>query len=355
VSGLPRSQVVVVGVGARAHTGLSALQVTLAARAHKMRPRESHILHKDGTPIGLCRLGSISDATFGLERFAALGAPSLVQACYPWADTQRTRLGHVPPLAVLLALPSAERPGFDPRLKKDLLTLLEARTSIALSHQRSELVTECRAGGVRVFERAFERLASGQDEALLVGGIDSYFDPDVLEWLDREFRLHGPDAENGFIPGEAAAFVLLTTRARAANLESLAQILGASVTLEPRPFGSEEPCHALGMTLAIKNASGAFGTGARRIPWVLSDVADERHRVDEWYRAHLRHFQAFSPDFRHEQPLLKTGDVGAASAPLLLVMAAVGWKIGSAHGDCALIAAHSDGPERGALCASVAA
>jgi 3-oxoacyl-[acyl-carrier-protein] synthase I len=126
------------------------------------------------------------------------------------------------------------------------------------------------------------------------------------------------------------------------------------VELEPRPFGSEEPCHALGMTMAIKRACSAFGQSARRIPWVLTDVANERHRVDEWYRAQQRQFQAFSDDLRHDQPLLKTGDVGAASAPLLLVMAAVSWKIGSARGDCALIAAHSDGPERGALCASVA-
>jgi 3-oxoacyl-[acyl-carrier-protein] synthase-1 len=51
----------------------------------------------------------------------------------------------------------------------------------------------------------------------------------------------------------------------------------------------------------------------------------------------------------HDQPLLKTGDVGAASAPLLVAMASVLWQVGAGRADCAVVATHSDGPERGAV------
>ena len=63
------------------------------------------------------------------------------------------------------------------------------------------------------------------------------------------------------------------------------------------------------------------GVKARRIPWVMNDVVNERHRVDEWSYVMARAFEAFSPDVICEQPLLKTGDLGAASAPVMLAIA----------------------------------
>jgi 3-oxoacyl-[acyl-carrier-protein] synthase-1 len=54
-------------------------------------------------------------------------------------------------------------------------------------------------------------------------------------------------------------------------------------------------------------------------------------------------------DLQHDAPLMFTGDLGAASAPLLVVLACVGWKTGCAPADLALIASHSDGAERGAI------
>jgi 3-oxoacyl-[acyl-carrier-protein] synthase I len=182
----------------------------------------------------------------------------------------------------------------------------------------------------------------------LVGGIDSYFDPDVLEWLDAELRLHALEAENGFIPGEGAAFLLLSRRARTHGMRKLGAIHSAVIEDEPRAFGSEEPCHALALSWAIKRASGAL-ENARRIGWALTDVANERHRVDEWQLAIGRCFRTFTADVVHDQPLLKTGDLGAASAATLATMACVHWEIGSAVSDLALIATHSDGPERGVM------
>jgi 3-oxoacyl-[acyl-carrier-protein] synthase-1 len=103
------------------------------------------------------------------------------------------------------------------------------------------------------------------------------------------------------------------------------------------------------MSMALKRATEPTGPKSRRIPWQLTDVHNERHRVDEWQIARLRAFQAFTDDVIHDQPLLRAGDLGAASAAFLAVYACVSWYTQCAPGDCALVAAHSDGAERGAM------
>jgi 3-oxoacyl-[acyl-carrier-protein] synthase-1 len=339
-----------VGVGARTHAGLTALQATLAARADKLRPVETHMVDRFGEPVGICRLGAIADNQTGLDRLVELGYAPLIQASYAWNRMAQARSQQIDPLPVIVAVPPASRPGADPRLGRQLLPALESRSGVLIDHDYSSVVAEDRGGGITAFARALQLLE--RRPAVLVGGIDSYFDPDTVDWLDREYRLHGLQTENGIIPGEAAAFVLLAQRSHASALTRFGQVLSADVQLEPRPYGSDEPCHGLAMTLALRNAAGPVGAKARRVGWALTDVANERHRVDEWELAAARAFEVFADDYSHDQPLLNTGEVGAASAPLLVVMACVRWQIGCAVSDCAMIAAHSDGAERGALLAT---
>lgn len=340
----------IAGVGARTLAGLTALQVTMSARAQKFPIRESHLLDRNGELIAVARLMSIGDQVTGLDRFLALGVPPLRQACFPWMQERQQRGLPVVPVPLVLALPSEHRPGFDPRLERDLLPGLSARANVPLDLRASSLVLRCRGGGVAAFERAIALLQRGEHEAVLVGGLDSYFDPDVLEHLDEERRLHGPDTENGFIPGEGAACALLVRPGHARGLPVHGHILSVACAEEPRPYGSEEPCLGLGITLALKRATAA-AMAERNLGWVLTDVTNERHRVDEWTYGFARTHAAFADDVVHEQPLLKTGDLGAASAAVLLAMAAIRWQTGCAEGPAVLIAVHSDGPTRGALVA----
>lgn len=342
---------VVIGLGARTASGLIPLQVTLCARTGKMRPRESHIIDKHGEPVATVRLASIPDNVIGIERFLQLATPAFVQAAAPWVASRRRANAAVPRLPVFVSLPEEARPGFDPRLATHFLPALEERSTLAIDRASSRLFFACRAGGIAAIEAAIEAIREGAPAAV-AGGVDSYFDPDVLEHLDAEMRLHTANAENGFLPGEGAAFLLLAPRTHTSTLPRYAQVVSAAVEREPRPWGSPDPCLGEGITKAVRRALSVVPE--RRIPRVLTDVANERHRVDEWSYAFARAHRSFTPDVVHDQPLLKTGDVGAASAPLLAVMAATEWQIGSPVGDAVLIAAHSDGPERGAMVLSPA-
>lgn len=344
----PRGDLVVVGLGARIATGIDALTTAMSVRARKTFIRESRFVDRAGEPIALSFVSSIDDDVVGRERFVALAAPAMTEAVQGWARVRFTSRGHaIPPVPLLLATPAEADPS-DPRGAK-LLAALAERSGIAIDAARSKVVAQGRAGGVFAIEQAAARIAKGEDEFILVGGVDSYFDADRLEELDAARRLHGPATENGFIPGEGAAFVLLVSRRRAGTDVKHASIVGVGTEREPRPFGSAEPCHALGITLAMKRALASLGSA--RIGWALSDVVGERHRVDEWLFGSGRIQHSLTPDVQHDTPLLLTGDLGAATAPLLVVLACVGWNTGCAPAaaELALVAAHSDEAERGAL------
>ena len=71
--------------------------------------------------------------------------------------------------------------------------------------------TEGHAAGLSALAAAVEQSSDGALEACLVGGVDSYFHPDTMEWLDANRQLAGPVSRSGFVPGEGAGFCLLMT------------------------------------------------------------------------------------------------------------------------------------------------
>lgn len=346
---LPLPRASIAAVGARACNGITALQVAMSVRADKFVPRASHLVDRAGDFIATARLASIGDDRTGLERLVQLGGPALTQAAGPL----RARFGdESPPIPLFCALPEKGRPGADPRVAADLTTRLEARSRVRLDHERSRLFFEGRGGGALALAAALEAIRGGLDP-VMVGAVDSYFHPDTLEWLDRELRLHSMTAENGFIPGEGGAFLLLGTSLGLAGMPRMAHVLDVASAAEPSPYGSEQPCLARGITQAARAVLSSLGT-ASQVGWILTDVVDERHRVDEWAFAAARIAPALRPAYRHEQPLLLLGDLGAATVPMMLALAAVRWQTGSAPDDLALLAAHSEGPLRTAVLAAAA-
>lgn len=346
-SAISRSDFVVVGVGARTCIGLNALQTSMGIRAEVLRPVATHFIDANGENVGMCCVGCIEPTLLGAERLVALARPAMLEATATWQRLEKAKRGVASPLPLVIAVPEGVVEYSLARKTSRFLEALEVAVPGLIDHARYQEVVGGRAAGVQALGQALTLLAEGAD-AVLVGGVDSYFDPDRLDKLAEEYRLHGLDTENGFIPGEGAAFVLLSHRRKSSASTRYASILGHAVELEPRPYGSEEPCQALGMTVALRQATTAVGP-QRRIGWQMTDVVDERHRVDEWQYAGLRMFKLFTDDVRHEQPLLTVGDIGAAAAALMMVEASVRWQTGCGIAELALLALHSDGAERGAI------
>ncbi len=344
---IPRGDVIIGGVGARTSIGLNALQTTMGIRAEMFRPVETEFVDPKGELVGMCCVGMLDSELRGAERLIAMARRPMQEAAFGWLRAENAKRGSVGPIPLVIAVPEGIVEVSLARGQSRFLEAIDAALPGLIDPSRSVEVIGGRASGVVAFQKAIEMLDGGT-AAVLVGGVDSYYDAERLDALAEDFRLHGLETENGMCPGEAAAFVLLTKRGRNSALTQYASILGHATELEPRPFGSDEPCHGLGMTLALRKACAAVGN-VRRIGWQITDVMDERHRVDEWEYARARTFALFTQDVLHEQPLVIVGDVGAATTALCAVEASVRWHTGCGLSDVAVIAVHSDGPERGAM------
>jgi 3-oxoacyl-[acyl-carrier-protein] synthase-1 len=329
----------IVGVGARTHTGRDALSATLTWRAGRCIPRESSLIDRVGEPIALCRARALPDDLLGPDRLVALATPALLEAL------DDAKLPRDAPISLHLGLPAETEPRAHRIDSALFLRSIAEATGLAIPPRRAATYAEGRAAGLAALAGAIDRLRVGAEERVVVGAVDSAFDPGLLEALDAEFRLHSLTAENGFLPGEGAAFLVVERAGRAGAGRARAHVAAVQIEREPRPFGHAEPSLGLALSLAVRRVlEGARGT----LRWAMTDVVNERHRIDEWVYASARAHRSLATDSRHDQPLLTTGDLGAASGVVLAAFAAMSFSVGSAPDDRVLLAASSDGNLRAA-------
>lgn len=209
------------------------------------------------------------------------------------------------------------------------------------------------AGAVALVDAA-RALRAGERDCCVVGGAETFLDPDAIAALDGTFRLRSERSADGYLPGEAAAFVVLETAGRAAGrgVKPLATLAGYGLADEPRPLGSDDPCVAEGLCEAIRQTAERAGRGGAKVPpaaWVMSDQNGERHRAKEWALAVTRLHALLDPALELWHPAESFGDTGPASVPLLAAMAAETFRRAAAPAASVLLLASSDGPARAGL------
>jgi 3-oxoacyl-[acyl-carrier-protein] synthase-1 len=195
-------------------------------------------------------------------------------------------------------------------------------------------------------------LGAGQVDLAIVGGVDSYYDPDVVDlWVERR-RLFDGENLDSFIPGEGGAFVLLAPRdvTRQLRWSALGRIESVAMCLEVSHSLTNVPSLSLGLTRALEPVRERLLGEGRTVDWWLSDATSENDRVLELQMA-LPRFSAgvTGPNTLIDimPPLL--GDLGAASMPTGVAVALEGcWRGDPAARTC-LVTGSSAGPERGAV------
>lgn len=325
----------VIGLGARGPVGLSILQVATNLRARGFTPRSVALRDRSGHEIGLAMTGGIGEHCMGFDRLVSLAAPALAEAVLDAGIFSPS--GALP---VLLCLAEPGRADDDPRFDGTILEALGAHAGITVDSERSATVRLGHAGFARAIERAKALLDAGAP-SVAVGGVDSYYHSAVLRGLDASYRLHALEAEDGFIPSEAAAFVVLARGTVGPPRALRGRILAVAAGDEPAVRDMTTVNTSLAMTLLVERVlerSGPLG-------WVLTDENGERHRESEWTRVALRLLSGVP----RTTWVTNTGDVGAASGPLFAAVMLKLASLGCATGSRALLALHSDGGERGVL------
>lgn len=334
------------GNGARTPLGLSAAASAAALRAGIGAAAEVPYLRDKMNDAMLAALDKELDPDLiGPARFLALAETALRDACEPIAGSLLERVA----VPVYLGLPES-RPGFGTHDVATVADGLRAVTGLPVALAEVTAFPEGHASGCRAFAAAVADLQRGAYEVAIVGGVDSYYDPETLEWLDANRQLAGADSRSSFVPAEAAGFCLLTTDAawRKLSRDAGTQVLAVRLARETKVIKIEEICLGEGLTKAVREAVETLARGAL-INDVICDINGERYRGEEWGFVCLRLAHYFDDVTAYRSPADCWGDTGAASVPLFAMLVCQAADRRYAQGPRTLLWASSEGGLRGAV------
>ncbi|HEX8699675.1 MAG TPA: hypothetical protein VF815_12605 [Myxococcaceae bacterium] len=198
--------------------------------------------------------------------------------------------------------------------------------------------------GVAVRERTVD--------VAFVGGVDTYYDPELVQQLIVHKRLFDGENLDTPIGGEGGAFCALTRPelAKRARWPVLARLDTVATALEPATRDNEVPCMAAGLTHAGRVVSDRLHEEQRTLDWWLSDLTAEELRVHEFQLAWPRVAHDVMPTTGSLEFLSEClGDLGAAAMPTGLAIAVEGMLRGDPDAATCLLTGSSHTGERGVV------
>ena len=331
----------VVSAGLCCAVGYTAQAASCALRAGMDHFQESEFITSNGEPVRVARLPDLD--TWGSERLAQWMAHA-VNDCLNHAGPLQD-----PQLMAVLLTAETSRPGVEQRHAYEAAAMSNRLFSVPLN-PKSEVLRAGRAGLAAVLDRAHELLSQGACKQVLLLGADSYLQAETINHYLQADRLLVPGNRDGFIPGEAAAAVLLEL----AHAEAPGtHILGWGQGDEPgRPDGSV-PTRATGLSTALRNAFEQAGIDCNDLAFRLSDQNGEGFFAGEAANA----FTRVAVD-GGTTPMVHTtadcvGEVGAATGPLMLAWLHHLLKQPDRLGDCGVIHLANDEGLRSAVVVQV--
>lgn len=335
--------------GALCAVGLTVPEAAAAVRSRLMLFESGPLYGPNFEPFTLAQLpeaalpalSADADRTAGLTsrelRLLRLAARPL-EECMSDVGKEAART------PLFLTLPERETP--IPMEPERLLALLASQAPGTFDVARSVATWRGRAGGLLALGTAVDLVSSGKERAILVGAVDTFRDPWLLATLHGEGRVKSSQNLDGFVPGEGAAFVLVS-REPIASRPPLARLSPVSYGDEPGHLGSSEPYLGEGLANVVTPLLAHLALPTP-IGTIWSTMNGESHWGKEWGVAYLRNSAAFDPDYAMEHPADCVGDLGAAAGLFGVILAAHGLQAGTRAGP-ALCYASNDGALRSAL------
>ncbi|MCY1032246.1 hypothetical protein OV207_12320 [Corallococcus sp. BB11-1] len=216
-----------------------------------------------------------------------------------------------------------------PLLKEDYAATLLELTGLPIPLARVRSFPDGHVGVTAAMELASRLLEGGQSRRCLIVAVDSYLEPDTLDWLVRHNRLKCGDNPVGLMPGEAGAALLLETAHGAAerrgHVDAWVQGIAVADTSRPR---DAEGARRDGILLADL-LSSILPTTAPFQGDLIVDLNGEEWRAREFGGALARLGRTMS-EARVVLPALCLGEVGAASGGVGVCVAARAFARGPA-------------------------
>jgi len=242
----------------------------------------------------------------------------------------------------------------EPELKADCLPLEKFKSNLALNGHKwlqpglLRSLHTGRAAGLEAVAFAYDYLAELYPDGVVIGASDSPNDYTRLRVPLSQDRLLTFGPNDGYAPGEGAAFIVLTTNPAKA-LEENGQVVAVhppGLAHEPGHWFSDEPYRGEGLDAAFKGALADYK--GPPIHSIYNSMNGERYWAKEYGVATIRSRKKVGDDHQVVHPAEHFGDLGCATAPSLIALAACD-LLNNPKAESHLVYSSSDTGLRGAL------
>lgn len=321
----------VTGVGLDAPASCAAIRVGITGFV------ETHFMFAGEWLIG-CPV-PFEEPWRGREKLLRMVVPA-IEECLAGLDGTPTQ-----EIPLLLCLAELNRPGRFAGLDDSFLEEVQARLGRRF-HPESTIIAKGRIGGVDALDRARELLAARRPYCV-IAGVDTLLVAQTLAAYEAKARLQTGANSDGFIPGEAAA-ALLVGPVRTLPEPQL-MCVGVGYGTEPAAVDSGEPLRADGLVAAFKEALGHASITLGAVDCRLTDLSGEQYGFKEAALALTRTLRERKAEFDIWHPADCIGEVGAAIVPVVLAVALAAHRKEYAPGPRFLCHFAADGSERAAM------
>jgi 3-oxoacyl-[acyl-carrier-protein] synthase-1 len=227
--------------------------------------------------------------------------------------------------------------------------LLARAAGIPLRADLQRVVTGDGCGLLELLDLVDQQLREGRIGRAVVGSADSLVGPEIVPVLDHFGVLKTAARPVGFLPGEAAAMLLVEpgedVRPGDVTLE------GGALAHEPTSRLEDRAPTGRALHSAVTAVLHSLPEAGRDVRLVVGGLNGDAHRALDWGNALPRLRHAGLPDaVTHRLPAAAFGELGAASSAAAVCLAISALRGGWADGDTALLWFSDDAGPRGALC-----
>jgi len=206
---------------------------------------------------------------------------------------------------------------------------------------------------VRALADALTLLRERRLNACIIGGVDSYLEPELLRTLHQLRILKVPDQPVGIMPGEAAAFILLERYEHAVRRGAAVEaLIGApGLGTEDSHRFSGKPPHGQALHEAIHQTLQRHHEPTDTIGWLMGSLNGDTWKAREWGHVLTRLPQELT-SARIWSPAESFGELGAATAAVSVCNAVRAFQRGYAKTRHILVWASNEDGGKGALIVS---
>lgn len=332
--------VMIAGAGMVCGVGLTAPAACAAIRSAMDNFQETRFMDSGGEWI----LGSsvpLEQAWRGRVKLVKMLALAVRECLNSEAQLNPSQI----PLILCVAEP--ERPGRLEGLDDALFSELQTELGLHF-HAKSRIIAQGRVAIAEALQYARQLIHQDGMNHVMIAGVDSLLVATTLRTYEEQERLLTENNHDGFLPGEAAAAILVSKPHLSVDPQLLC--LGIGDGIEKASVTAEEiPLRADGLVQAIKAALTEAKLDLGDIDFRITDLSGEQYSFKEAALALTRILRVRKETFDIWHPADCIGEVGAAIGPILLIVALTAARKGYSLGNRILCHLGNDAGKRAAF------